>query len=223
MRLRIAFALLLAPSVAGAELTTKPAREEDPTQRPVEHERRAGVVLGFSAGGALAGSSGYPNDVKYIGNPAFYSSSPLLGGWSMSWFLMGALTDYLSIGPVVNVATFESENWKSTGVGAGLRAEVFPLVRVCPCVADLAIYGHAGFGATTLRAKGPYPTADAAESFLGIGIHDEFRLGRLLGGHAAAGPFVEYDVIRSDATERHWASAGLRLVWYGGRVALDER
>lgn len=222
MRLRLlAFALVFVSSVAHAELTTKPASEEDPTQRSVAAERRNGIVLGLAGGPALAGASGYPNDVKFIGNADYYSSSPLLAGYSTSFFLMGALTDYLSVGPVVNVATFESDTWKSTGVGAGLRGEVFPFVRVCSCVADLAVYGHVGFGATSLRAKGPYPTADATQSFFGIGVHDELRIGRFLGGHGALGPFVEYDVIRASNAERHWLSAGLRIVWYGGGVALD--
>jgi hypothetical protein len=212
---------LLVPAVAHAELAAKNPAEEDPAQRPVVSERRNGVVLGFAAGAGLAGASGYPNDVKFIGNPDFYSQSTLLAGYSLTWFLMGALTDYLNVGPFVNVATFESDRWKSTGAGGGLRAEVFPLINVCRCVADIALYGQVGFGATTLRANGPYPTADATSSFIGLGVHDEFRLARFLGGHVAAGPFLEYDVIRASNAERHWMSGGLRLAWYGGKVTLD--
>jgi hypothetical protein len=223
MRLGILAVVVLLPSVAHAELTTKPAREEDPALRPVISERRNGIVLGFAAGPGLAGASGYPNDVKRIGNPDFYSSSALLPGYSMSWFLMGALTDWLDVGPFVNVATFENDRWKSTGAGGGLRVEVFPFASICPCVADLALYMQLGFGATTLRAKGPYPTADASQSFLGLGVHDELRLGRFLGGHAAAGPYLEYDTIVANNAERHWLSGGLRIAWYGGRVQLDQR
>lgn len=218
----------MRPYVAAALLLLLPASaraqtKEDPAQRAVISERRNGVVLGFAGGPALAGASGYPNDVKFIGNPDFYSQSALLPGYSLTWFLMGALTDYVSVGPFVNVATFENDTWKSTGAGAGLRAEVFPFVSVCPCVADLALYASVGFGATSLAAKGPYPTADATQSFLGLGIHDEFRAGRFLGGHAAIGPYLEYDVIRASNAERHWATLGLRIAWYGGTVVLDRR
>ncbi len=187
------------------------------------HERRAGVALGVSVGVGFAGASGYPNNTKLIGNPDSYSESPLLVGVSHSYFVLGALTDYLSFGPLLNVATFESDRWRSTGFGLGFRAEVFPLVRVAPAFADTAMYGHAGFGLSELQAKGPYPSADGAQSLLGLGFHHELRLAKLLGGHAAAGPFVEYDAVTATAAERHWLSFGLRLVWYGGHVVSDGR
>src|SRR5262245_61939782 len=104
-------------------MTSTPAAE-DPTLAPVAHERRAGLVLGATGGIAFAGASGYPNSARFFGNPDFYSQSPLLVGWSTSYFLMGALTDYFSFGPTLTMATFESEEWKSTGWGLGVRAEV---------------------------------------------------------------------------------------------------
>ena len=186
--------------------------------RKVVSERRAGVVIGVSPGIAFAGSSGYPNNARLIGNPEYYSESPLLVGSSTTYFLMGALTDYVNFGPMVNIARFESDKWKSTGVGIGFRAEVFPLLRLVPMFADTAIYGQAGVGATELQAKGPFPSADGTQSFLGIGVHHEFRLFRLLGGHLSGGPYAEYDAIIATAAERHWASIGFRLAWYGGTV-----
>src|SRR5262245_43328219 len=107
------------PPEAPAQAEQRPAQAEqrpaDPSQRPITLERRNGVVLGASAGLGFAGASGFPNDQKLQNDPAFYSESPLLVGWSTSWFLMGALTDYLSFGPMLTIATFESEKWKSTG------------------------------------------------------------------------------------------------------------
>lgn len=208
-------------------MTARP-EENDPTLRPVGAERRKGVVIGASLGAAFAGASGYPNNARLINDPDYYSESPLLVGWSTSYFLLGALTDYLSFGPLLNIATFESDKWKSTGWGLGFRGEVFPLVGIAKKVhldwlADTAAYAQVGFGTTELRAKGPYPTADGSQSFLGLGIHHEVRLARLLGGHAAAGPHIEYDAIRADSAERHWLTVGLRLAWYGGTVALDRQ
>ena len=211
-----------APARAdGAQQSPSAAGPEDPTQRSVSPERRNGLALGAAGGVALAGSSGYPNNPKYFENPDFYSSSPLLVGWSASVFAMGAFNDYVSFGPTFSIATFESPKWKSTGFAVGFRAEVFPLVHLVPTLADTAVYGQAGFGVTELRAKGPYPTADGAQSFLGIGLQHEWRLGRLLGGHASAGPYVEYNAIYTPAVERHWASGGLRVVFYSGDVKLD--
>src|SRR6188508_2933950 len=146
-------------------------RAADPAQRPITLERRNGAVLGASVGVGFAGASGFPNDAKLQNDPAYYSESPLLVGWSSSYFLMGALTDYLSFGPLLNIATFESEKWKSTGFGLGFRGEVFPFVKLLPALADTAAYAQFGFGTTELRAKGPYPTADGAQSFLGLGVH----------------------------------------------------
>jgi hypothetical protein len=213
----------IAPPSPPPQAEQRPA---DPAQRPVVPERRNGAVLGASVGVGFAGASGFPNDAKLQGDPAFYSESPLLVGWSTSWFLMGALTDYVSFGPMLNIETFESEKWKSTGFGLGFRGELFPLVGLAKkwsldFLADTAAYAQFGFGTTELRAKGPYPTADGSQSFLGLGLHQELRLAKLLGGHAAAGPHVEYDLIRSEFTERHWLTVGLRLAWYGGSVVLD--
>lgn len=197
--------------------------EDDPTLRPVVAERRSGLVIGLSPGIAFAGSSGYPNDLKLINDPAYYSQSPLLVGTSTSIFVMGALTDYLTFGFVVTNARFESPKWKSTGTGFGFRAEVFPLVRLLPTLADTAIYGQGGIGATSLQAKGPYPSADGTQSFLGLGVHHEFRFTRMLGGHLSGGPYVEYDAIFAESAERHWLSSGFRLAFYGGTVTADKR
>ena len=224
----VAIGALETPASAQTQRAEKPEAPTDPTYRPVERERRSGVVLGASAGIGFAGSSGYPNNARLLGNPDYYSESPLLVGWSTSYFVMGALTDYLSFGPLVNVATFESADWKSTGFALGFRGEVFPLIGVAKTtgmewLADTAAYAQLGVGTTELRAKGPYPSADGTQSFLSLGVHQELRLGRFLGGHAAAGPHVEYDMIRADSAERHWLAIGLRLAWYTASVELDRR
>lgn len=200
-----------------------PDMPEVPTLRPSVAVRRAGVVIGATPGIAFAGASGYPNNARLVGNPDFYSESPLLVGSSTTYFLMGALTDYLSFGPMVNIARFTSDKWTSKGVGVGFRAEVFPLLALFPRLADTSIFGQAGIGSTELQAKGDFPSADGTQSFLGIGLHHEFRLFRFLGGHIAGGPYVEYDAIFSTSAERHWASLGFRLAWYGGTVAMDKR
>jgi len=211
----------LAVADARADSLTATPDVNDPSLKTFVPERRNGAVLGMTGGLAFAGSSGYPNNVRLIGNPDYYSESPLLVGWSGSAFLLGALNDYFSFGPVLNIAQFESAMWKSTGWALGFRGELFPLVQLVPALADTAAYAQLGFGTTELQAKGPYPSADGSQSFIGIGLHHEIRLGRFLGGHGAAGPHVEYDVIRSDSVERHWFTAGLRVVWYGGTVQLD--
>jgi hypothetical protein len=213
-----------AAAANAAPLTSPAAPDvaEDPTLRKVVSERRAGIVIGVAPGIGFAGASGYPNNARLVGNGEFYSQSPLLVGTSTTYFLMGALTDYVSFGPMVNIAKFESDSWKSTGVGIGFRVEAFPLVKLFPMLADSSIYGQAGVGSTELQAKGNYPSADGTQSFAGIGLHHEFRFFRMLGGHVSGGPYVEYDAIFATSAERHWASAGFRIAWYGGTVAADK-
>lgn len=207
--------LLAQPGAARAE------ESSDPTYREVKPERRNGLVPGAAGGVAFAGASGHPASAKFAGNPDFYSESPLLVGWSSSFFLMGALSDYVSIGPSFTIAEFDSKDWRSTGWGAGVRGEIFPFVKLVPLLADTSVFAQVGVGSTHLRAKGNYPTADGTQSFFGLGLHHEWRLGKLLGGHAGIGPFVEYDAIRSSSAERHWLTAGVRIAWYSGSVQLD--
>jgi hypothetical protein len=235
MRRRIAAVLArLAVVTTGLVLISGSARADnptasttpstdDPTLRNVQHERRNGLTLGAAGGIAFAGASGYPNSARFYNDPAFYSESPLLVGYSMSYFILGALTDYFSFGPSLTIANFENDKWKSTGWGLGFRADFFPfaVIKGVPALADTALFGQLGVGTAELRAKGPYPSTDGTQSFFGIGLHHEFRLTTLLGGHAAMGPQIEYDAIRSQSHERHWLWAGLRIVWYGGSVKLD--
>jgi len=181
-------------------------------------ERRGGVVLGLSAGGGIAGSSGYPNGASKIGDPAFYSSSDLMAGGGSSLFVMGALTDYLNFGLWFGQARFASSRWQSTGVGGGFRIEAFPLLSLVPILADLAVFTQLGIGSTTLHTKlpGNYPDADGAQSYLGAGAFYEWSLFKALGGHVSGGPSIEYDVITTPSIERHGALLGLRAAFYGG-------
>lgn len=212
----------IVPDRVPADGTPVADRPEDPAFRKIATERRHGIVIGLGTGVGFAGASGYPKPARLHDQPDFYSSSPLLVGHSTTGFVMGAITDWVSFGPMFNIANFESSEWRSLGYGIGFRGEVFPLLHLVPRLADLGLYVQIGFGSTELRAKGgAYPSSEGSQSFFGAGIHHEWRLAKLLGGHAAIGPFVEFDTIRATATERHWLSVGVRIAWYGGRVALD--
>jgi hypothetical protein len=204
-------ALWLAPSAASA------IEPNDPSLA-MRSERRGGVVIGLSGGAGLAGSSGYPNSATKIDDPAFYSSSNLMVGSGTSVFIMGALTDYLSFGLWLGQAHFDSSRWRSTGGGGGFRIEVFPFVVLVPKLGDLGVFTQLGIGSTTLRTKlpGDYPEADGAQSFLGAGVFYEWPLFKMLGGHIAGGPSLEYDVITTPSIERHGALLGLRAAYYGG-------
>jgi hypothetical protein len=182
------------------------------------NERRAGVVVGLGFGGGIAAASGYPNAATQIGQPDAYSASNLMLGRGTTFYVMGALTDYLNFGLWFGTATFDSSRWHSTGGGGGFRVEAFPLYRLVPKLSDLAVFTQLGVGSTTLRTKlaGNYPDADGVQSFLGIGVLHEFSLTKLFGGHIALAPTLEYDVITARSIERHGALLGARLAFYGG-------
>src|SRR5690349_17510570 len=88
--------IVCSGDAARADAITASPEANDPTLRPIFPERRNGLVLGATGGIAFAGASGYPNNAKFQGNPDFYSSTPMLVGYAMSYFLMGALNDYVS-------------------------------------------------------------------------------------------------------------------------------
>lgn len=181
-------------------------------------ERRSGVVLGLTYGIGLASSAGYPNDSSLIGDPDFYSASGLMAGTGGGFFIMGALSDYLSFGFWFASATFANKDWRSTGEGGGFRLDLFPLFSLGRGFRDLGVFTQVGIGATDLVYKGkPGVSSDGVESFVGAGAFYEFWLFRGLGGHFALGPSLEYDAILTEPIERHGALLGARFVWYGGR------
>jgi hypothetical protein len=227
--LALAAASILAPLLLASTAQAEPlapvsapgaasSRPDAPTGAAMEtRERRDGVVLGLMGGFGLAGSSGYPNKASNIDDPNYYSSSDLLVGNGGTFFLMGALADYLNVGFWAGGGTFQSDHWRSSGGGAGIRIELFPLYALVPKLRDLGIVGQFGLGSSKLTAKeGAYPPAEGSQSFLGTGVFYEFPLFKMLGGHVAAGPSIEYNAIAGRSIERHWAMLGGRFVFYGG-------
>lgn len=210
----VAGGFVFVASVASADALTVTPDRNDAAGRPIVHERRGGLVIGAAGGLGFAGASGYPNNARFFDNPDYYSETPLLVGWSASAFAMLAITDWVSIGPTATVSGADTSRWKSTAYGFGFRSEFFPLIRVVPRLADLGVYGQLGVGIVDLRPHGPYPTSDGSQTFVGLGVHHEWRFASLLGAHASAGPYVEYDAVISQPSERHWLSLGLRVAFY---------
>ena len=224
MRAAMFLALPLPLSVS-LGLAVSPAHADPPQISPVggnadmdaPHKLRSGIVMGFSFGGGVAGASGYPNNALQIGDPNYYSSSGWMGGTGESFFLMGAIADYLNAGFWGGAATFNSRDWRSGGGGGGLRIEAFPLVTWMPRFAGLGVFGQFGVGSTNLHAKaGGYPDASGTQSFVAGGVFYEWGFGKLLGGHFGAGPSLEYDAIVATPIERHAMLASARFVFYGG-------
>jgi hypothetical protein len=176
---------------------------------------RSGLVLGASLGVGVGAASGYPNDSTKIGDPRYYSASGAMLGTSETVVLMGALADYLTFGFWFNHAAYGAGDFHSTGDAGGLRLEVFPLTVLYPGLAGLGLLGEFGIGQARLTSPGA-PTAEGTQSFVGAGAFYEWRFGRFLGGHFAAGPSLEYDAMWSSPFGRQGLVAAARLVFYGG-------
>jgi hypothetical protein len=222
-------ARVLAFGIALGRLTPGAARGDPPQLSPVAengdmnspHKLRSGIVLGFSLGAGFGGASGYPNNSLEIGNPDYYSSSGWMGGTGQSFFVMGAIADYLNAGFWAGSASFVNRDWRSSGGGGGLRLEAFPLAiwprTARPPFAGVGLLAQLGVGSGSLHARsGAYPDSSGTQSFLGVGAFYEWSFGKVLGGHFAAGPSLEYDAIVSTPFERHGLLASGRVVFYGG-------
>jgi hypothetical protein len=198
----------------------KPASKAPPAPPVVDApaKRRGGIVIGLDLGVGLAGSSGYPNNSNYIGNPDYYAASGLMTGSGGTLFVMGALSDYLNFGFWAGMAKFGNGDWYSSGGGGGLRLELFPLYSLGGILRDLGLFTKTGIGSTTLVYKEEAGVSQSGVgSFLAAGAFYEFLLAKALGGHFAMGPSLEYDAVFSESMERHGAMLDLRFLWYGGR------
>jgi hypothetical protein len=211
-------ALLVAGVLVPALLVGRSAAA-DPAEPGDEHAQvRSGVVVGTAIGYGLAHASGYPNNATLIGSPAYHSTSNVIRGANTSIFVMGALTDYVSFGFWLGGGAVQSSEWRSTQFGAGFRIEAFPLYRIYPKLRDLGVSTRLGLGRATLASKlpGEHPSAAGSESYLGAGVFYEFALTKLLGGHLAAGPSLDYDVVSAASIDRGGLVLSARAVFYGG-------
>jgi hypothetical protein len=187
------------------------------TDLATAHEHRSGIVVGLAFGGGLAGASGYPNNALEIGDPAFYSASGMMAGTNGSLFVLGALSDYISVGFFFGHSAFRNGDWQSSSNRGGLRLEAFPLVSLVPMLQGLGALAQFGVGGGSLSAVAPgVAGADGTQSFAGAGVLYEWSFAHLLGGHLGAGPSIEYDAVWSPSFEQHGLVASVRFVFYGG-------
>lgn len=209
--------LVLADPYSAAAAAVPTGERATPPDLDAPARLRSGVVIGLTLGAGVAGASGYPNSASEIGDPAYYSASGFMTGMSNTLFVMGALADYLNFGFWLGGTSFKNGDWRSSGTGAGLRVEAFPLIALYPPLAGLGLLGKFGIGGAKLTSSNPaLPEANGVQSFLGGGAFYEWSFGKLFGGHFGLGPSLEYDVIWSRPFEQNSLLASLRIVFYGG-------
>jgi len=181
-------------------------------------ERRSDLVLGFSPGLVLGGTTGYPNEIDKIDEPDWKASSGFAAGFGFEAWIGGALTDWFTFG--VGGGYFGGNGPKGNTSGGAflLRVETFPLYSLGGGLRDLALF--ANFGAGSLALKGD-ERANGAErtkgesgfaSVGGAGLAYELIRSK----HLAIAPTAEYILFASESLHAHQALIGARIVFYGG-------
>jgi hypothetical protein len=213
----ISFSGVLSPRDASAADETA---STEPPSPPAA--RRGGLLIATSLGQGLYQTSGYPNSADKIGDPKYYSATGAMIGAGFNFFIMGALTDVINFGFWFGGSSAENDHWRASGGGGGFRVDAFPFAlskhdfKHVP-VKDLGFFGQFGVGNVKLEAKhGKSPGADGAESFIAAGVFLDLKVARMLGGHLALGPQLDYEVIKSTSAERHGGAFAVRIAFYGG-------
>lgn len=214
-----AFAALFAISWSAPSLAQTGTASESSAQVEADTPRlRGGAVPFVSFGPGLSKAQGYPNNPTFIDDPRYYSSSDTLTGTSLSLGVLGALTDWLNIGFGMTFGSYKSNLWESNNGGIGLRLEAFPLVHAFPTLENLGFYSHLGlgYGRVAVRLPGK-PDADGTESYFALGAFHEWSVAKMLGGHLALGPQLEFDYVDARSFDQQVAWLGLRVAYYGGK------
>ena len=216
----VAFAALMCASrVAQAQFTESGATERQRKAEPELDKRtlRSGLVLSLMLGWGVSTAAGYPNNSNEIGDPAYYSASNAMVGAGGGLFVGGALTDYLNFGFFFAGQNYKSHDWKLRTTGFGIRVEAFPLMSAFPALKDLGLFADFGIGEATLdTVAAGYPEAKGVQSFIGVGGMYEWTIFHLFGGHAVAGPTLEYDSVFSQSISSGAGVLGARVAFYGG-------
>ena len=210
-------AMMCVSGVAQAQFTPTGAQDRKADPEMQKRTARSGLVVALMAGWGISGASGYPNNSNQIGDPEYYSSSDVMAGSGGGLFVGGALADYLNFGIFFVGQSFKSHDWQSRMGGFGFRVETFPLVYAVPTLKNLGAFAQFGIGTEKLDVVAPgYPEASGVQSFIGVGVMYEWKIFSLFGGHAVAGPTLEYDNVFAQSISSGAGILGGRIAFYGG-------
>ena len=179
-------------------------------------ERRSDLVIGFSPGLVLGGSTGYPNEIDKIDVPAWKASSGFAAGFGFEAWLGGALTDWFTFGVGGGYFGGNGPSGNTSGGAFLIRVETFPLYKLG--LRDLALFGNFGAGVLTIKGDSKGDGSERAKgesgfaSVGGAGIAYELIRAK----HLAIAPTAEYILFASESLHAHQALIGARVVFYGG-------
>jgi hypothetical protein len=213
VRLRLTLALLTATTLVSApSLADEGDNESWDGGFSIKAERRSDFVLGFSTGLALGASSGYPNEIAKLNDPAYEAKTGFALGPGGALWIGGALRDWFTVGVGGMYAGVKGESGKGSGGAFILRVEAFPFYPLGGSLRDIAVFTTFGAGSYVVKGDGDKRGEAGFTSVAGIGVgYELFRLGPL-----ALGPSAEYLLMYSQSATVHTGILGLRAVLYAG-------
>lgn len=182
-------------------------------QEPAQAQRRGGFVAGFIGGGAVGWTDGHPKSFDRRDDPAFEVDTGLAGGYRLTPFIGGALTDWFLFGLGWSGGTMWSGDHRSTVSTFVFHLEAYPLYGRGGLWRDLGLAADMGAGEAWMRRSdsGEEVASSGAASTVGLGVFwESTRLGPL-----ALGPTLNYQHNWSRWYSRHDWMLGLRASFYG--------
>jgi hypothetical protein len=169
-------------------------------------------VIGAATGLLLGSALAYPNEVEKIDDPAYEANTGVGVGYSYGVWLGGALKDWFVFGIGGMGLSAGGADGKVSGGGAFFHVEAYPFYGMGGGYRDLAIYLDFGAGSLDVDSDTREAGSGGFTSIAGLGA--AYELWRL--GSFAIGPNANYQHHFSTTSSSHFATLGMRAVFYGG-------
>lgn len=204
----LALAMMLAAPAARADVA-----DVESTYDPGPATRRSDFAAGITLGGMVGGVTGYPNKPEKIDNAEFRASARPAGGAGGGFWLGGAIRDYLVLGLGVTLGSIAGRNAAlSNGSALVAHIEAFPLFYRGGAWRDVAIVGEFGAGNRQILSASRKAADGGMMSYVSLGfLYEPLRIG----DHVSAGPTLMVSNQFSPSLNAFFATAGIRLVFYG--------
>jgi hypothetical protein len=204
----LAAALLLFAGEASAE-----GGDNGPDYDPGHAKRRSDFAMGISTAGTVGTVGGYPNDVAKTGLSKYHASTGAAGGIANTFWLGGALRDWLVIGIGLSGSTVAGSETLSTGGVYVLHVEGFPLFYRGGAFRDVSLVGDFGVGSRTIKKASAEVASGGSTSFIALGLlYEPIRVGN----HISAGPLLQVTEQFSDTLGSTLVMLGFQIAYYGG-------
>lgn len=185
---------------------TKPAEEppadnNDRAWETAPHEHRGGFAMGLSIGGGVGAANGFPNDAKKIGRAAYYTESGLGFTSASSFWLGGALADWLTFGIGVGYSMILNGETRSTTPLMQFHTDVYPLYMFGGPLRDLGAVFEVGLGfPQTIDIETEEVLIDGTSSFVMAGaVWEGIKAWKLRFGPMVAGHYMWSETLRRPA------------------------